>query len=70
MRQPINDFHVDPFRPIGTQYIPKPDANSSVMLNHKNWCFNTMVHKSHGFCGKKCLDLSTAKVSDQEDTCL
>ena len=69
MRQPVHDFHVDPHAAIGTFHIGEPSKSSPIMANHSVFMSNAIVSKTHAFCGKKCLNLSAAKLDDNEKVC-
>ena len=70
MRQPTHDFHVDPHKQVGTFTIGAPNPNGPIMAFHSTWVHNAIVSKSHAFCGKTCMNLSTPTLDKGEEQCL
>ena len=70
MRQPGNEFKIDPFQAIGTAEIPAPTLPASLLKDHQRWATNAFLARQHGFCGKVCVSLSAATLSKDEESCL
>ena len=58
MRQPLNDFRVDPFKPHTSAEIELPQLSDKLLAHKKKYTYNLAVFSSHKFCSKTCFDLN------------
>ena len=70
MRQPTNDFRIDPFQSITGKAIAAPKMTPEMSAHHAKFNANQVIYSAYNFCGKACLNLGAAKMSDAEQVCL
>lgn len=71
MRQPGNEFRVDPYKAIGTEAIPVPELPPSFAKDHQRWANNAYIARQHNFCAKQCVSfLVPGSLQKEEETCL
>lgn len=71
MRQPGNEFKIDPFKAVGTVEVPAPVIPSGFQEDHKRWVVSTALARQHKFCANVCLNFTAAGgVQASEQACL
>lgn len=72
MRQPGNEFKIDPFKAIGTEAIPAPQINGTAFQkDHEKWATNTAIARQHGFCGNLCVNFKgLGGLQKDEEACI
>lgn len=71
MRQPGNEFKVDPFKVIATEEIPAPVLSGQILKDHQHWAANTVLARQHKFCANVCLNFKKAGgIQKDEEACL
>lgn len=71
MRQPGNEFRVDPYKAQGSQEIPAAVLPPTFQKDHQKWAFNTQIARQHNFCGKICVNFSgLGGIQQKEQACL
>ena len=56
MRQPGNEFKIDPFKAIGTIEIPAPVIPAHFQKDHERWAIDTILARQHKFCANICVN--------------
>ena len=56
MRQPGNEFKIDPFKAIGTVEMPSPVLQGTFLKDHEHWQNNTSISRQHKFCASLCVN--------------
>ncbi len=58
MRQPGNEFKIDPFKTIGTSEIQAPVIGGAFARDHQNWLSNQLIVRQHKFCANLCVNFT------------
>ena len=70
MRQPGNEFKIDPFKAIGTIEIPAPVIPAHFQKDHERWAIDTILARQHKFCANLCVNFtSTDGINESEKAC-
>ena len=56
MRQPGNEFKIDPFQAIGSEEIPALAMSGAFQADHQHWATNTAIVRQHKFCANICVN--------------
>ena len=70
MRQPGDDFRIDPFKVITPTAIPGADIDGTLASRYGHFKHNTLNSVMFKFCSGKCYNLSSGSVDDVEATCM
>ena len=70
MRQPTDDFRINPFDEYESEAIASPNMTPVLIAHQKHYTLNRLMLQSHTYCSKHCFDLSSSKVNDAENNCL
>ena len=70
MRHPTDDFRYDPYAETQFAKVPERSANSPMMANKDHYLKTKTALFGHKFCTQHCFDLSQAKTSQEESSCL
>lgn len=71
MRQPGQDFNIDPFQPIKLDEVEAPVLPPTFMKDHERWLHNTALTKSYKFCGGLCINFKTgSSIAANEEACM
>lgn len=71
MRQPGNEFKIDPFKAIGTEEMPAPVLSGQFAKDHAHWVSNTSIARQHKFCATLCVNFKAAGgLGKDEQACM
>ena len=73
MRQPGNEFKIDPYKAIGTVEMPNPILQGTFAKDHEHWQNNTSIARQHRFCGNLCVNFKVGGASGlgkDEQSCI
>jgi hypothetical protein len=71
MRQPGNEFKIDPFKAIGTVEMPAPILEGTFQKDHQHWQNNTSIARQHKFCAALCVNFKAGSgIGKEEQSCV
>ena len=71
MRQPGNEFKIDPFKAISTEEIPAPIISGAFAKDHQRWITNAALSSQHKFCANMCVNFKSAGgLQKEEQSCI
>lgn len=72
MRQPGNEFKIDPFKAIGTESVPAPQIlGTAFQKDHEKWATNAALARQHAFCANLCVNFKAAGgLQKEEEACV
>ena len=72
MRQPGNEFKIDPTKAIGTIEMPAPVLQGTFQKDHQHWQTNTSISRQHRFCGNLCVNFKVGgtALGKDEQSCI
>lgn len=70
MRQPGDDFRIDPFKVETPTAIPGANLDGALAAKYSQFQHNTLNTIMFKFCGNKCYNLGVGAVGDSEAVCM